>query len=58
VKPKYLVLCLVSALGLKDYSGSIYFYRMTHVIFSGGSVTPGSHRPDAWSIDSEDRTKN
>jgi len=25
-----LVLCLVSALGLKDYIGRIYFYPLTH----------------------------
>jgi len=26
--------------------------------FLGGSVTPGSHRPNVWSIDSEGKTKN
>jgi len=45
VKPKYLFLCLVIALGLKDNVGSIYFYP--HMIFPGGSVTPESHRPVA-----------
>jgi len=23
---------------------------MTHMIFPGGSITPGSHRPNVWSI--------
>jgi len=53
-----LLLRLVRALGLKDYIGSIYFYPMTHMIFPGGSVTPGSHRPNVWSIDSECKVKN
>jgi len=46
VKSKYLLLCLVSALGLKDYIGSIYLYPDTHVIFPGGSVTSGSNTPN------------
>jgi len=37
-----LFLCLVSALGIQDYIGRIYFYPMTHMIFLRGSVTPGS----------------
>jgi len=53
-----LILCLVSALGLKDYIGRIYFYRTTHMVFPGGSVTPGSRRPSVWSIDIECKTKN
>jgi len=36
----------VSALGLKDYIGRMYFYPTTHMIFPGGSVIPGSHRPN------------
>jgi len=31
---------------------------MTHIIFPGGSVTRGSHRPNIWSIDSECKIKN
>jgi len=30
---------------------------MTHMVFPGGSVTPGSHGPDVWSIDSQYKTK-
>jgi len=43
----------VSTLGLKDHIGRIYFYPTTHMTFQGGSVTPGSRRPNVWSIDSE-----
>jgi len=57
-KLEYLLLCLVSALGLKDNIGSVYSYPMTHMVFPSGSVTPGSHRPDVWSIDSQCKTKN
>jgi len=28
------------------------------MIFPGGSVTPGSRRPNVWSVDSECKTKN
>jgi len=42
-----LLLCLVSALGLKDYIGRIYFYRTTH------DFKPGNRRPNVWSTDSE-----
>jgi len=31
---------------------------MTHMVFPSGSVTPGSRRPDVWSIDSQCKTKN
>jgi len=48
----------VSALSLKDHIGRIYFYPTTHTIFPGGSVMPGSHSPNIWSIDSECKTKN
>jgi len=57
VKHEYLLLCLVNALGLKDYNDSIYFYPMTYIIFACGSVTP-SHRPIVWSIDCECKIKN
>jgi len=53
-----LLLCVVSALRLKCYIGRISFYHTTHMIFPGGSVSPGSGRPDDWSIDSECKTKN
>jgi len=48
----------VSALGLKDYIGIIYFYPTTHAIFPGGSVMPGSRRRNVWSIDSDCKNKN
>jgi len=33
---------------------SIYIiYSMTHIIFPGVSATPGSHRPNVWSIEKE-----
>jgi len=47
----------VSALGLKDYIGGIYFYPTTQD-FPGGSAAPESCRPTVWSIDSECKTKN
>jgi len=43
----------VSALVLKDYIGGICFHPTTHIIFPGGSVTPGTagnRRPNVWSI--------
>jgi len=42
---------------MKDYIGSIYFYPITHVIFPGGSVVPGSHRSNIWSTDGECKTE-
>jgi len=35
----------------------MYVYPTTHIIFPGGSVTPGSRWPNIWSIDSECKTK-
>jgi len=33
------------------------YYPTTHMLFPGGSVAPGSRRPNVWSIDSECKTK-
>jgi len=35
-----------------------YIFIPQHIIFPGGSVTPGSYWPNVWSIDSECTTKN
>jgi len=49
---------LSERIGLKDYIGNMCLYSMTHAIFLGGSVLPGSHRPIVCCIDSECKTKN
>jgi len=51
------VLSEVNALGIKDYNGRMYFFPR-HMVFPGGSVMPGSRRPNVWSIDSKCKTKN
>ena len=35
-----------------------YIFIPRHMIFPGGLVTPGSRRPNVWSIDCECKTKN
>jgi len=53
-----MLLCFVSALGLKDLTLAEYTFIPRHMVFPGNSVTPGSRRPKVWSIDSECKTKN
>ena len=50
VKPKLWLLCLVSALGLKDYTDRIYFCATTHMLSRWFSYAR-SPRPNVWSIE-------
>jgi len=57
VKPKRFASVLSERIGFESYIGRIYFYPTTHMIFPGGSLAPGSHRPNVWSIDMSARPR-